>query len=178
MDKYTGEGEGKQAQTYLRVRSEGLVVALVLISFIGGRLSVISEKNQPSTVTTSVAKFSNPSNLIVQNSQPSDDPRELIPIPGPGTQPGFGPGAQPGDGTQPGECPMLLYQDGQLYQLLPGQGGLLPVPGQPGGGLPGEGPELFPLEPAPRLPLPRTPPGPQQPNPFPPSRVIYKGGFS
>ncbi|GAO75023.1 hypothetical protein [Meiothermus ruber] len=88
------------------------------------------------------------------------DPRELIPL-----QPGPGPG-QPQPGQEPAaECPILIYQDGQLYRFdLPGQ----PMPGpggpQPGPGMPGGSPELIPLEPnTPSLPSP-----PPQPTPTPP----------
>ncbi|WP_245575093.1 hypothetical protein [Meiothermus rufus] len=85
---------------------------------------------------------------------PAPDPRELIPLqPGPG-QP------QPGQG-QGEECPILIYQDGQLFrfdrpgQPLPGPGGPLPGPGMPEGS-----PELIPLDPlnpAPPLPTPAPP---------------------
>jgi hypothetical protein len=84
------------------------------------------------------------------------DARELIPIPGQGQgqQPGQGQGQQPGQG----ECPIFIYQDGQLFMMpQPGQ-----QPGQgfgPGPGVPGGSPELIPL---PGQPAPQTP----QPNPF------------
>ncbi|RDI95508.1 hypothetical protein DV704_06395 [Meiothermus sp. QL-1] len=73
---------------------------------------------------------------------PTPDARELIPLPGPG-----GPGAGP---PQEGEeCPLLIYQDGQLYRFeLPGPGPF------------GDPPELIPLD-------PRTPP---PPSPLPPER--------
>jgi hypothetical protein len=70
---------------------------------------------------------------------------ELLPLPGPGEMPGMG--------QIPEEC-VLLFQDGQLYRMQPGQGGL---PGQGNGS-----PELLPLEPVPNvpgLPIPqRSPP--------------------
>jgi hypothetical protein len=76
-----------------------------------------------------------------QTPRSAPDARELIPLfPGPGQGPGAGP---PQEGQ---ECPLLIYQDGQLYRFeLPGQpmpGGPLPGPGMPGGS-----PELIPLEP-------------------------------
>ena len=60
---------------------------------------------------------------------------ELLPLPGPGDQPGMG--------MVPDEC-VYLFEDGQLYRMLPGQGGL---PGQGDGS-----PELLPLEPVPNVP--------------------------
>lgn len=69
-----------------------------------------------------------------QPLQSLPDPRELLPL-------------QPGQ-TQGEECPLLIYQDGQLFRFdLPGQ----PLPG------PGGSPELIPLDPSPPLPAP-TPP--------------------
>ncbi|MCS7058212.1 MAG: hypothetical protein NZ849_07425 [Meiothermus sp.] len=91
-----------------------------------------------------------------QPLQAAPDARELIPLlPGPGQGPGTG---SPQEGQ---ECPLLIYQDGQLYRFeLPGQpmpGGPLPGPGMPEGS-----PELIPLEPqAPQpSPPPRQEPGP------------------
>lgn len=81
-----------------------------------------------------------------QPLQPAPDPRELLPL-------------QPGPGqTQGEECPLLIYQDGQLFRFdLPGQP--LPGPGMPGGSL-----ELIPLDPG--LPLPPVPaPTPPDRNP-------------
>lgn len=89
-----------------------------------------------------------------QQPAPAPDPRELIPLqPGPGQGPG-----QPQPGQEPGaECPVLIYQDGQLFRFdLPGPGGVLPGPGMPGGS-----PELIPLE-------PNTPPCPAPSQPTPP----------
>ena len=77
----------------------------------------------------------------------ANDPRELVPLgPGPGDGPGQQPGQpQPGQG-QPqqgqGQCTVLMMQDGQLYQLQPGQRG----PGD-GRGDPAGGDELIPLQP-------------------------------
>jgi hypothetical protein len=88
--------------------------------------------------------------LPAQAQLAPDDPRELLPLPGPGRQPGQQP--VPGEG-QTGECPLFLYQDGQLFRFdAPGG----QPNGQPG---PGGSPELFPLQPVP-------PPG--QPFPSPP----------
>jgi hypothetical protein len=92
-------------------------------------------------------------NNLVQDDTPErdpNDPRELIPLPGPGggTEP------PPGQGGAPQECGVYLYQDGQYYQLQPGQ-----LPG-------GEGsPELIPLNPAPGGPGGN--PGPAAPPPPP-----------
>ncbi len=86
---------------------------------------------------------------LVQDNVPErdpNDPRELIPMPGPG-------GTEPPGGGEPQECGIYLYQDGQLYQLEPGQ-----LPGQ------GEGsPELIPLN-----PVPGGPGGPGAPSAPPP----------
>jgi hypothetical protein len=72
---------------------------------------------------------------------------ELQPFPGPGELP------LPGMGQIPEEC-VLLFQDGQLYRMMPGEEGF---PGQGNGS-----PELLPLEPVPNvpgLPIPqRSPP--------------------
>jgi hypothetical protein len=86
-----------------------------------------------------------------QQLQPAPDPRELIPL-----QPGPGQGRGQG---QAEECPLLIYQDGQLFrfelpQPMPGPGGPQPGPGMPGGS-----PELIPLDPSvPSLPAPPAPP--------------------
>ena len=76
-------------------------------------------------------------------AQASNDPREVIPLtPGSGQQPGAGP-PQPGQG----ECTVLMFKDGQFYQMQPQPGG---QPGTgPGRGTPGGDNELFPLQPAP-----------------------------
>ncbi|MGL4609493.1 MAG: hypothetical protein ACRCYY_07375 [Trueperaceae bacterium] len=77
-----------------------------------------------------------------------NDPRELLPVPSPGNGEGGGP---------PEECGIYLYQDGQYYQLQPGQ-----LPG-------GEGsPELIPLNPVPGGPgNPGSPGRPSAPPPPP-----------
>lgn len=127
-------------------------LALALVAFAAGRLSaqqaVTAETVSPPVSPALHTRTAHPGLERVQQQAP-DDPRELIPLPGPGQQPG----QQPGPG-QTGECPLFLYQDGQLFRFdAPG--------GQPGG-QPGQGggsPELFPLQPVP-------PPG--QPLPVPP----------
>jgi len=83
----------------------------------------------------------NSQNPFLIQETPDNDPRELLPMPG-------NPGQQ-GQGGGEGECPIYLYQDGQLFQFAPGQ------PGFPGGG--GDQ-ELFPLVPpsGPRTPSPPT----------------------
>lgn len=112
--------------------------------------------------------------LPVQAPVPND-PREMIPlIPGPGNQQ---PGQQPGQqGQGQGDCPILIYQDGQLYSFpRPGQQpqqGQQPGPGfGPGPGFPGGDPELIPLQPGlpsnPGLPGPSLP-TPTEPTPAPP----------
>jgi len=88
--------------------------------------------------------------------------QELIPIPGPGQQqPGQAP--QPGPGQ--GDCPILFYFNGRLYQLAPGP--------QDGPGRPSSPPEFFYLNPyqGPAIPgLPQPFQGPPGPNfvPVPP----------
>ncbi len=86
--------------------------------------------------------------------------QELIPLPGPG-QPLPVPGPAPQQGQD--QCPILLYQNGQLYQLTPAPG---PGP-RDGQGRPGSPPEFFYLNPyqgpaIPGLPqpLPQRPEGP------------------
>lgn len=96
------------------------------------------------------------------NPRSAPDPREMIPLqPGPGQQ---RPGNQPGEGQGNDQCPVFIYQDGQLY--------MLPRPGQqpgsgpgPGPGLPGDGsPELIPLQPLPGMPMPGNPTSPFTPD--------------
>lgn len=122
-----------------------------------GRLDVPTAPNNASAATPQpLFRFAFvPEGLFVQGDLPEqdpNDPRELIPMPGPGG----GNEPQPGQGGQPQECGIYLYQDGQLYQLQPGQ----QLPGQ------GEGsPELIPLNPVPGGP---GGPGPAAPPPPPP----------
>ena len=131
-------------------------LALAFAAFTAGRLSA----PQPQPLAANIGESATAAPLQLrppqlqpvqlQPAQPApDDPRELLPLPGPGQQP------VPGEG-QTGECPLFLYQDGQLFRFdAPG--------GQPGGrpGPGGGSPELFPLQPVP-------PPG--QPFPQPPSQ--------
>ena len=155
------------------------VVALLGLGFMAGRISapvqvqtVVLHQPQAQPVDferVQVPELGTPSPDI----QAPPDPREMIPL-GPG--PGQGPGQQPGQGEQPGqgqgeECPILIYQDGQLFQLQPQQ-----LPGQQPGQGQGPGPgmggpqELIPLgpggggQPSPNTPTPQTPSSPQQPN--------------
>ncbi|MFC4455752.1 hypothetical protein [Deinococcus sonorensis] len=117
-----------------------------------------------------------------QAQQAPNDPQELVPL-APGQQPGQGQGQpQPGQGPPPpagqGQC-TLLYMNGQLYQLQPGQSppGQQPGPGQgnqPGPGQPGGDNELIPLTPytgpSPIPGLPTTPFGsPTTPDPTAPT---------
>jgi len=139
----------------------GLSAALLLgLGFLLGRWSVPPEgmggvQAQPGGRLQPV-QFDRQQPLL-----PAPDPRELIPLqPGPGQGPGQ-PQPSPGQGQ---ECPILIYQDGQLYrfelprQPMPGPGGPMPGPGMPGGS-----PELIPLDPnTPSLPSP-----PSQPSPAP-----------
>jgi hypothetical protein len=104
---------------------------------------------------------------LVQNAAPQtppqapNDPRELIPLGPNGQQPGQGQGQQPqpGQGQAPEDCPVQIYQDGQLFTFprpgqQPGQG-QGNQPGQPGGAQ-----ELIPLNPS----TPSTPSTPNTPN--------------
>ncbi len=115
---------------------------------------------------------------LAQNTAPKpapqapNDPRELIPL-NPNGQQGQGQGQQPqpGQGQAPQDCPVQIYQDGQLYTFprpgqQPGQGnGQGQQPGQ------GGGQELFPLNPnAPTTPnSPGVPSSPRLPTPTNPS---------
>jgi hypothetical protein len=94
-----------------------------------------------------------------------NDPRELIPLGPNGQQPGQGQQPQPGQGQAPADCPVQIYQDGQLFTFprpgqQPGQG-QGNQPNQPGGAQ-----ELIPLNPsAPSSPsTPNTPSSPSTPN--------------
>jgi len=131
---------GRTGFRYLKIFGLSLVgLSLFAMGYVlGGQNSIpVVEDGLP---TSEVASY------LVQ-LQPSD-PRELLPLPGQGED--------GGQGAAPGECPVYLYQDGQLFQLPPGQ----PLPGQPTPG--GGSPELIPLDPAPGSPLP-------WPSPLPPS---------
>jgi hypothetical protein len=122
-----------------------------------GRLNVPAPATETTATTpTPLFRFAFvPEGLLVQDNLPErdpNDPRELIPMPGPGggNQP------QPGQGGQPQECGIYLYQDGQLYQLQPGQ----QLPGQGDGS-----PELIPLNPVPGGPGGPSPAAPPPPPP-------------
>lgn len=99
--------------------------------------------------------------MVMAQSAPGAPPlQELIPLPGPGQQqPGQAPQTEPGQG----DCPILFYFNGQLYQLGPGP--------QDGPGRPTSPPEFFYLNPyqgppIPGLPQPfQGPPGPGGPGP-------------
>ena len=108
----------------MKLKYLGFAIGMVTLGFLGGRFS---------------ATVSEPPNLFYVQQTP-DDPRELLPVPGPGQ------GQQPGQGMVPqnGECPLYFYQDGQFFQMMPGQG----FPGQNGS------PELIPLQPLPGFPSP------------------------
>jgi hypothetical protein len=104
----------------------GFTILLAMV-FVTGL--VLGRRSQP-TLVMSGPYLINP--FLIQG-----DP-ELLPLPGQGQQPGQQPGEVPQD------C-VLLFQDGQLYRMQPGQGG----------GMPGFGdgsPELLPLEPVPNIP--------------------------
>lgn len=134
----------------------GIVVSCFAAGLWVGRLDVsTTPSDSPAATTTPFFRFAFvPEGVFVQDDTPErdpNDPRELIPMPGPG-----GNEPQPGQGGQPQECGIYLYQDGQLYQLQPGE----QLPGQ------GEGsPELIPLNPVPGGPggspgIPAAPPPP------------------
>ncbi|MCS7068085.1 MAG: hypothetical protein RMK51_10410 [Meiothermus sp.] len=142
----------------------GLVtMALLGMGFVAGRLS--AQPGPGGSLEARQGVRLQPVQFDRQQLLPAPDPRELIPLqPGPGQGPGQ---PQPGQGQE--ECPILIYQDGQLYRFdlpgpqMPGPGGL-----QPGPGLPGGSPELIPLEPGtPSLPGPPSSPTPS-PAPTPP----------
>ena len=118
-------------------------VCLMLFSFVLGRWTAGKATHvitpQEDSLVSRTLHSQMP--LLIQDTQPDNDPRELLPLPG-------NPGQQ-GQGGGEGECPIYLYQDGQLFQFAPG------TPGFPGGD--GDQ-ELFPLVPpsAPRTPSPPT----------------------
>jgi hypothetical protein len=112
--------------------------------------------------------FMPPEQMLPQMPAPSQQPfqivppgqpptmREFVPLPGPGDQQ---PGQRPGQ--QQGECEpiILLYHNGQLFQLRPDQGQ------QNGPGRPGSPPEFFHINPyqgpsIPGLPFQRPDRGP------------------
>ena len=112
-----------------------LCILFLGIGFHFGRFSAPQVHNQ------FVSTQHLPKLQLVQDS----DPRELQPLPGPGQGFGLPQGSE--------ECPLYFFQDGQFFQMQPGQG----FPGQEGS------PELFPLQPLPGAPGQPTPP----PRPLP-----------
>ncbi len=108
------------------------LLALVTIAFLAGRFSSTNEIDVTSQENTAKLEL-----FLVQDN----DPRELQPFPGPGDNFGLPQGSE--------ECPLYFFQDGQLFQMQPGEG----LPGQNGS------PELFPLQPV--------PPNQRQPAPAP-----------
>lgn len=136
----------------MKVLTVGLVLGALGLGFGAGRLSA------PAAPVVEAVAGSGLRPLPVQAQLPND-PREVIPlVPGPGDEPGQGqPGQQPGP-QQPGQdqgqeqC-VLVFKDGQMYRLQPGQPGPGQQPGQPQpggegrGNQPGGDNELFPLEP-------------------------------
>lgn len=138
-----------------------LAITLFAAGIVVGRTGQATTTNQQANTQAELSPDSLPIwspgfvlrvSPLVQDDTPErdpNDPRELIPMPGPGNEP------QDGQGGQPQECGIYLYQDGQLYQLQPGQ----QLPGQGGGS-----PELIPLDPVPGGPGgPRTPSAPPPP---------------
>jgi hypothetical protein len=141
-----------------RVSLKSVAVAVILASVVFAVGMLVGRIGHTPVTQATLPTELSPSSLIwrisplVQDAPERDpsDPRELIPMPGPGQQ--------EGQGGQPQECGIYLYQDGQLYQLQPGQ----QLPGQ------GEGsPELIPLN-----PVPGGPGGPSQPSAPPPPAGI------
>lgn len=149
------------------MKSLGLLVAafaLLGAGFFLGRVSL------PNTALEARAAQNSPALVMVQNTAPNapqpapNDPRELIPLGPNGQQPGQGQGQQPqpGQGQAPADCPVQIYQDGQLFTFprpgqQPGQG-QGNQPGQPGGAQ-----ELIPLNPG-TPSSPSTPSTPSSPN--------------
>lgn len=153
-----------------RLLKPAAMTVLVLTTFGAGYLAGL--RSGSNTQVVGPAGYAGQLRLVQfdqqQQATPAPDPRELIPLqPGPGQGPGQGPAQpQPGQG-QGEECPILIYQDGQLYrfdlpgQPMPGPGGPLPGPGMPGGS-----PELIPLDPStPSPPSPPSQPTPPDSNP-------------
>jgi hypothetical protein len=153
--------------------------ALLGVGFAAGRFSapeLLQASPEPARAALLLTQNQTPNGGTPQ--QAPNDPRELIPL---GPQPGQGQGGaqpqpQPGQGQAPEDCPVMIYQDGQLYTFpRPGQ---QPGQQQPGGGngrgqQPGQGQELIPLDPggpsgpgAPGLPAPSVP----NPTPSDPAR--------
>lgn len=108
------------------------LVALLGTAFLAGRFSGTNQNSSNAQAQTPQLEL-----FLVQDN----DPRELQPFPGPGDNFGLPQGSE--------ECPLYFFQDGQLFQMEPGEG----LPGQNGS------PELFPLQPV--------PPNQRQPSPAP-----------
>lgn len=129
----------------------GLTLGSLLVGFVAGQWS----SPRAGSGHSPLARLLPVQAQTLPGQQAPNDPRELIPlVPGPGEGPGpgqqSGEGQQPGQAPGPGECPVLLYKDGQFYQIQPGPG----QPGQPnpgggenGNGTPGGDNELIPLQP-------------------------------
>lgn len=131
----------------------GLTLGGLAVGFFAGRSST------PVVAGAVPAAVTRPIPVQALPGQAPNDPRELIPlVPGPNDGPRQGPGPQP-PGQQPGEgeCTVLMFRDGQMYRMQPGE----PQPGgQPGPGMPGGDGELFPLQPFPQPDQPVAP-GPE-----------------
>ncbi len=141
------------------MKSLGLLAAAVALLSAGFFLGRVSTPNTQLEARVPIKI------QLVQNAAPQapapNDPRELIPLGPNGQQPGQGQGQQPqpGQGQAPADCPVQIYQDGQLFTFpRPGQ-----QPGQGQGnqpGQPGQGQELIPLNPS----TPGTPSSPSTPS--------------
>ena len=158
------------------MKSLGLVAAafaLLGAGFFLGRVSLPSatfEAREPQSLTAVVMVQNAAPQTPQSTPQPApNDPRELIPLGPNGQQPGQGQGQQPGQGQAPADCPVQIYQDGQLFTFprpgqqpgqQPGQG-QGQQPGQPGGAQ-----ELIPFNPStPSSPsTPSTPSSPSTPS--------------
>lgn len=140
-------------------------LAALVTAFGLGRLSAAGNDR---TVSASTIP---PGLALVQDSRRPADPRELIPLPLPG-QPDEQGQQVPGQQGQT-ECPLYFFEDGQFFQLRPGE------PGSPGPF--GQGtPELFPLDPLPGAPAPDRPvtPQPEPPPPRPPPPFFSAPGVA
>jgi hypothetical protein len=154
--------------------------ALLGAGFVVGRISapdsslVVGQNalERPTQLLTTVMPLSLTQNQTPNGGTPQqapNDPRELIPL---GPQPGQGQGGaqpQPGQGQAPEDCPVMIYQDGQLYTFpRPGQQpGQQPGQGSGNGPGQGQGQELIPLDPGAPGGSPSSPgsPAPSVPSP-------------
>lgn len=146
----------------MRARLACVVVATATASGAAGFLlgSSRGAPAEPAAVASTPAAARAVPVQAQQPPQSPNDPRELVPL-GPGQDPGRGPGEQPGQQPGQGQCPILLYKDGRLYQIQPG-------PARPGPGGQQPGPdggdnELFPLQPYQGPPIPGLPTNPTPP---------------